>query len=541
LDSFDDNETNNMEKSVNVNQDRKVHLVGGGIASLASAAYFIRDGHISADQIYIYEELSIAGGSLDGSGSARNGYVMRGGRMLNFSYVCTYDLFSFIPSYTNTQITVLDEIKSFNEKVKTHAQARVVADGKIVDVSSMGFSAKDRLDLIEMMAVSEDHLGIKRIDEWFEPDFFKTNFWFMWDTMFAFQPWHSAVEFKRYLHRFIHEFIRINTLAGVDRTPYNQFDSLALPLIQWLKRQGVNFRMGVRVTDLDFNSSGDQQVVSRIHYIENGKHQDVALEENDLALVTIGSMTADSRLGSMSAAPKLETSKADGSWALWESIAKKSKEFGRPFVFDNRVDESKWESFTVTCQGHLFFKLMEEFSGNPAGTGGLVTFKDSNWLMSIVLAYQPHFIGQPEDVTVFWGYGLFPDQPGNFVKKKMSECTGAEIMTELVSHLKFDLVLDEIIKSSNCIPCMLPYITSQFLTRSKGDRPQVVPAVSKNLAFIGQFAEVPDDTVFTVEYSVRTAQMAVYELLQLDKKPTPMYRGDHDLAVLFDAAETMFG
>jgi oleate hydratase len=529
-----------MKNSVPTIPHRHIHLVGAGIASLASAAYFIRDGHIPGDQITIYEELPVAGGSLDSAGSAEKGYVMRGGRMLNFSYLCTYDLFSFIPSQIDPAITVLDEIKAFNEKVKTHSLARVVEDGKILDVSSMGFSGRDRLDLIEMMAVSESHLGIKRVNEWFAPEFFETNFWFMWDTMFAFQPWHSAVEFKRYLHRFIHEFERINTLAGVDRTPYNQFDSLAMPLIKWLKAQGVHFEMDTRVTNIDFKTIGEQQLAARLHMLKNDQPQELNLNTDDLVLVTIGSMTADSSLGTMHKAPELIRDKRDGSWLLWESIAKHSPEFGRPFVFDNRVDESKWESFTVTCQGHLFFELMEEFSGNSAGTGGLVTFKDSNWLMSIVLAYQPHFIGQPDDVTVFWGYGLFPDREGNFIKKKMADCTGEEILTELIHQLRFDPVLDQILETANCIPCMLPYITSQFLTRAEGDRPQVVPQASKNMAFIGQFAEVPDDVVFTVEYSVRTAQIAVYELLHLDKKPVPIYRGDHHADVLFEAAKTIF-
>jgi oleate hydratase len=521
------------------NQHRKVYLVGGGIASLASAAYFIRDGHINPANITIYEQLNIAGGSLDGSGSPENGYIMRGGRMLNFSYLCTYDLFSFIPSLTDPKVMVLDEIKAFNQKIKTNSQARVVEKGQILDVSTMGFSLKDRLDLIDMMTVSEDHLGTKRINEWFQPDFFKTNFWFMWDTMFAFQPWHSAVEFKRYLHRFIHEFKRINTLAGVDRTPYNQFDSLAKPLIEWLKQQDVRFEMGVQVTDLSFSLTGEQKTVEQIHVLKDGETKSIKIGVNDMVLVTIGSMTADSSLGSMHSAPQLITDKREGSWKLWEAISKSSDQFGNPSVFDNRVDESKWESFTVTCQGTEFFDLMEEFSGNKAGTGGLVTFKDSNWLMSIVLAFQPHFIGQPDNVTVFWGYGLFPDKAGNFVKKKMADCTGAEILTELFSHLRFNDVMENLLKTSNCIPCMLPYITSQFLTRAPGDRPKVVPEISENLAFIGQFAEVPDDVVFTVEYSVRTAQTAVYGLLALDKEPIPIYKGDHHIDVLFGAIKTM--
>lgn len=531
---------NSKEVQPNINQHRKIYLVGSGIASLASAAYFIKDGHIPAEHIHILEELPIAGGSMDSAGTPENGYIMRGGRMLNFSYLCTYDLLSFIPSLDNPDMTVYEEIKAFNEKIKTNAQARVVEAGKITDVSSMGFSNTDRLNLIEIMAVSEDHLETKRIDEWFEPAFFKTNFWYMWDTMFAFQPWHSAVEFKRYIHRFIHEFKRINTLAGVDRTPYNQFDAIIRPLLKWLKQQGVNFEMGIKVTDIGFTKLDEKMVVEQINCTQHGKTNDIKISTEDLVLVTIGSMTADSSFGTMHSAPELITEKKDGAWVLWENIAKYSPEFGRPFVFDGRVNESKWESFTVTCQGNAFFDLMEKFSGNTAGTGGLVTFKDSNWLMSIVLAHQPHFIGQPKDVTVFWGYGLFVDEVGNFVKKKMADCSGEEIMTELLAHLRFENDQNQLLKTTNCIPCMLPYITSQFLTRAKGDRPLVVPDISTNLAFIGQFAEVPDDVVFTVEYSVRTAQTAVYDLLKLDKKPLPMYRGDHHIDVLLDALKAMF-
>jgi len=528
-----------METSDTTTPYRNIYLVGGGIASLASAAYFIRDGKIRGDQITIFEEQPIMGGSLDGSGCPEDGYVLRGGRMLNFSYVCTYDLLSFIPSLTDPAVTVHDEIVAFNKNIKTHANARVVSNGHIVDVTSMDFSYKDRLDLIELMAISEEKLGAKQIDQWFDPRFFETNFWYMWDTMFAFQPWHSAVEFKRYLHRFIHEFERINTLAGVDRTPFNQYDSIVKPLIKWLQAQGVKFETGAEVTNLDFRRLDDKERVERIHYKQNSIKKEIELSMHDLILVTVGSMTADSSLGSMQTAPDVILNKAGGSWKLWHNIAERNAQFGNPAVFDSHVDQSKWESFTVTCKGSEFFDLMEKFTGNVAGTGGLVTFKDSNWLMSVVLPHQPHFIGQPNDVTVFWGYGLFPNKEGNFVRKRMADCTGAEIMTELLSHLHFNDVTDQILETSNCIPCMLPYITSQFLVREKGDRPLVVPEVSHNIAFIGQFAEVPEDVVFTVEYSVRTAQTAVYTLLGLDKQPTPLYKGEQHLRVLFDAAKTL--
>jgi myosin-crossreactive antigen len=73
-----------------------------------------------------------------------------------------------------------------------------------------------------------------------------------------------------------------------------------------------------------------------------------------------------------------------------------------------------------------------------------------------------------------------------------------------------------------CIPCRMPYITSMFMPRSKSDRPLPVPKNSKHLAFISQFVEIPDDVVLTVEYSVRAAQMAVYELLKIELAIPPV-------------------
>ncbi|MEI6423396.1 MAG: oleate hydratase, partial [Lentisphaerota bacterium] len=262
------------------------------------------------------------------------------------------------------------------------------------------------------------------------------------------------------------------------------------------------------------------------------------LNPGDLVFVTIGSMTADSSLGSMTQAPRSETGKTGGAWTLWESIAKDDPELGRPYVFDGHRDESSWESFTVTLRDPSFFRKMREFTGNDPGTGGLVTFRDSNWLMSVVLPHQPHFPNQPEDIQIFWGYALFPGKTGNYVNKKMSECTGEEILTELCRHLGFEDELPLLRKTATVIPCIMPYITSQFLPRKAGDRPAVVPKGTANLALMGQFCEMPDDTVFTVEYSIRSAQTGVYSLLNLDKKVPPVYRGKYHIGVLWNALIT---
>jgi oleate hydratase len=246
-------------------------------------------------------------------------------------------------------------------------------------------------------------------------------------------------------------------------------------------------------------------------------------------------MTEASSLGSMDSPPALLGKPDGGSWALWEKIAEDHPQFGHPKNFADHIEQSKWLSFTITLHDPTFFQLIHDLTGNVPGEGGLITFPESSWLASIVLPHQPHFIGQPEDVQVLWGYGLFVDVPGNFVKKPMSACTGREIMTEILGHLHLDAQAAQILDDAICIPCMMPFITSQFLPRSKGDRPQVIPEGSKNLAFVGQYCELPDDVVFTVEYSVRSAQTAVYSLLGLEKEPPPVYKGHYDPRVLLKA------
>jgi oleate hydratase len=520
--------------------NRTAFLIGGGIASLASAAYLIHDGGFHGEQIHILEQSDAIGGSLDGHGSPETGYVMRGGRMFtDEAYTCTYDLLSFIPSLTDTSLTIRDEMAQFNQENISHSHSRLVAEGKPRDASRMGFSNRDRVDLIGLMAASEDSLGALRIEDYFERPFFKTDFWYLWCTTFAFQPWHSAVELKRYLHRFLQEFPRISTLAGVKRTPFNQYDSIVWPVSTWLREQGVRFVMNTVVTDLSFVNGAGGKRVETIRCSGGGKESEIAVKPEDLVFVTIGSMVAGSSAGSMTAPAACGVAEKCGSWKLWETLAARDQGFGRPAAFDSNIDESKWLSFTTTVRGPDFFSMMERFTGDKAGTGGLVTFTDSRWLMSVVLAHQPHFVRQPADVNVFWGYGLFPDEKGNYVDKKMCESSGAEIMTELCGHLRFDSAVAHILETSICIPCMMPYITSQFMPRVKGDRPAVRPVGTTNLAFIGQFCEIPDEVVFTVEYSVRSAQIAVYSLLGIDKEVSPIYNALLHPEVLFESAMAM--
>ena len=137
-------------------------------------------------------------------------------------------------------------------------------------------------------------------------------------------------------------------------------------------------------------------------------------------------------------------------------------------------------------------------------------------------------------------YGLYPEREGNYVKKPMDQCPGAEILEEVLGHLHFDKK-EVIMASSICIPCHLPYVNNIWLPRRSGDRPSVVPAGATNLGLIGQYVEVPQDIAFTIEYSTRTAWEAIHTLLKRGPAPPPVYQAQYEPKALLDALMVALG
>jgi oleate hydratase len=391
-----------------------------------------------------------------------------------------------------------------------------------------------------LIATPEFALGSRRIDEVFGEHFFTTNFWQCWRTTFAFQKWHSAVEMRRYCLRFLHVFEKLNTLSDVRRTVYNQYDSMIVPLQRWLVEQGVDVRFDTRVTDVDFAEGGTAGRRATGLHLETAKGSEhLPLGPLDYTLITIGSITADARYGGDETVPELVRDRVDHGWSLWEEIAAKAPDFGRPMTFHGNVDEHKWESFTLTMHGDTLLKRITEYSGNEPGTGALMTWIDSGWHLSIVVPYQPHFPGMPADTYTLWGYGFEIDNKGDYIPKKMSQSTGREILTEMVRQLGFDDILDEVLATTEVTTAMMPYASALFACRKPGDRPKVVPDGSRNFGFLGQFTELPEDIVFTVEYSIHGAMHAIYTLLGVDHKIPPIYHGIFDPQAALSSTRTL--
>ncbi|RDY28623.1 oleate hydratase [Lachnotalea glycerini] len=525
-------------------ENKKAYLLGGGIGSLASAAFLIRDAHMSGKNIHIMEQLEVIGGSMDGAGMAESGYTARGGREIEEHFECFMDLYSFIPSLKDKNRSVLDEFVELNKQEPIESHCRLVEkQGQRADFSSLGLSTMNAMQLARLHMLTEEALGAATIGEYFDESFFETNFWYFWATMFAFEKWHSVVEVKRYMERFMHLIGGMNRLEGILHTEYNQYDSLILPLISWLKEQEVCFEPGCKITDIDFDFTNHEKVATAIHFIKEGKEKIISVTKEDIVLFTNGSMTENTTRGDFNHPAVINRSNDKGCFSVWEKLAKKSPDFGHPEKFCSNIDQSKWMSFTVTLkEDDIVFPYLLKLTNDKPGMGGLVTIKDSSWLMSWVVPKHPHFINQPDHVKVLWAYALNMDVAGDYIKKTFSECTGKEMFEELLYHMGLKDQIPEILKHTvNVIPSMMPYITSQFMPRVAGDRPNVIPTGSKNFGFLGQYAEVPNDCVFTVEYSVRSAMMAVYELTGIDKVVDPVYPSQYDIRVLVNAAKTCLG
>jgi oleate hydratase len=518
----------------------QIYIVGGGIAGLSAAVFAIRDGGIAGENIHILEELEVLGGALDARWDGNKRYSMRGARLINEkAYQCYFDMLSAIPCLAEQDEmekgkylhrpgrSVKDEIFEFNKTHKLNTVTRLVGkEGARIDHTKLGLTHLDRIGLIALIAVPEKAIEGKRMDEYFRSSFFRTNFWYLFASMFGFEPWHSLIECKRYMQRFFHEAPNITTLKQGWNTPYNNYESIVMPIERWLLNQGVDIQTGVKVTDVDFRSSRTRKSVQKVHCVKDGDKDEIVVNDRDCVFITIGSKVADSRTGGTNESPGLITDKRDGGWSLWERMAQKVSDMGNPDAFSSDVDRTKWAVFTITTKGPSFAERIREYSRvKVQGEQHILSCIDSNWGLGLHIPFQPLFRNQSPDTTVMLGYGLYGNTKGNYISKTMTESTGEELLTELVYHLGFIEDLDNIKEVTVSIPTTLPYATSHFSPRKISDRPQVVPKGSTNLALLGQFVEIPNDCVFLVDYSTRSAQIGVYELLNVKKKVTPVYTG----------------
>lgn len=531
-------------------EGRKAWIIGSGIAGLAAAFYLIRDGGMRGEDITILDALDVAGGSLDGAGNAEEGYIIRGGREMNWNYDNFWDVFQDVPALELPEgYSVLDEYRLVNDADPNWSRARLMHQrGKIRDFATLGLSRSHQWEIIRLLLKRKEDLDDLAIDDYFSPGFLETNFWYLWRSMFAFENWQSLLEMKLYMHRFLDAIDGLTDMSALVFPKYNQYDSLVVPLTRMLKDKRVQYRFCSRAYDLDMVGDDDRRSVTAIRCRVDGLDHTIPVGPDDLVFALTGSMTEGTAYGDMDHAPELQRGNDDpgehSDWALWKNLAAKSAIFGRPEKFYGNVAGSMWESATLTCRPSPLVDRLKELSVNDpysgkTVTGGIITFTDSNWVMSFTCNRQPHFPTQPDDVLVLWVYALLMDKEGNCVKKPMPTCTGREILTELCYHLGIEEQIDAVAANTKVRLALMPYITAMFMPRAAGDRPRVVPPGCTNLALLGQFVETSNDIIFTMETSVRTARIGVYTLLGLPKQVADISPTQYDIRNILKGARAL--
>lgn len=524
---------------------KSAYIIGTGLAALSAACYLVRDGQMKGERIHIFEKDPIPGGACDGFEYPGVGYVMRGGREMDNHFEVMWDLFRSIPSIETEGVSVLDEYYWLNKEDPNYSLCRATVNRGQDAHTDKKFAVSDKaqMEIMRLFFTPDEELYDKRIDEYFDDEVFDSNFWLYWRTMFAFENWHSALEMKRYIKRYIHHIGGLPDFTALRFTKYNQYESMILPMVKYLENAGVVFHYNTKVVNVEFDVTSNRKQATRIELEAEGETRFVDLTEDDLVFITNGGCVENSAMGSQNTpAPYNPEIKPGGGWDMWRRIAAQSPDFGNPDKFCYDSELCNWMSATVETLDQRIIPYItnickrDPFTGKVA-TGGIVSVKDSSWLLSWTINRQPQFRSQPKDHCLVWVYALFNDKPGDYVKKPMRDCTGKEICMEWLYHIGVpENEIEELAENSaNTVPVMMPYIDAFFMPRNDTDRPKVVPDGAVNFAFIGQFAETARDTIFTTEYSMRTGMEAVYTLLNVDRGVPEVWGSTYDVRDLLNA------
>lgn len=532
-------------------EKKSAYIIGTGLAGLTAAFYLVRDGQMPGNHIHLLEKLELAGGSCDGYKDVHKGFYMRGGREMDNHFEIMWDVFRDVPSIETPNVSVLDEYYWLNKHDPNYSLCRATVNkGEDAHTDKLFKLDKDSaMALSQLFITPEADLEDKKISDVLPESFWETNFWLYWQTMFAFQKWSSALEMKRYLCRYVHHIDGLPDFSALRFTKYNQYESMILPLIEYLKKHDVDVQFGMDVKNVVIEEVDGKKTAKQLIYIKDNEEHSIPLTADDLVFITNGCCTDTSSYGDQTHAPDLShiVNGQGESWDLWKNIAKQANhdEYGHPDVFCSNTEATNWMSATVeTSNEDIIQHIMNICKRDPrAGkvtTGGIVTVKDSvnNWFLSWTINRQPQFRSQNKDTVLVWLYALHTDTEGNYIKKAMRDCTGEEICQEWLYHIGMDesKIKDYSENACNTTTCFMPYINAFFQPRKNVDRPKVVPEGAVNFAFIGQFAETPRDTIFTTEYSMRTGMESVYTLLNVDRGVPEVWGSQYDIRELLRAA-----
>ena len=480
--------------------NKNAYITGGGLSALASALYLIRDCGFKPSNVHIFTNSAYT------HGNSETGYICRRGKVIScMNSMNFFELMSDVNSLDIPDLTVADEILNIYHANPVMRNITFIDDEKnVIDISKIKLEKAHRKAVLSLMQTKKEKLQSVPLHDVLPQNFFETHFWKLLCAAYGLGLETNAFEFVNCISHMD------DMLSGTLPYGFDHQEEIIEPLKAHLIKCGVDLRENAYVTDIDF----EECKADAIHFTDKNIRKTVYLNDGDICIFPTDEMAKCESFGSFSeSAPKLFTTP----YRLWEKLSEKHPAFKDPSLFFDEFDGDMSEEFTITLSNSLLPELIDNVTCGALGTDGVIVLDNSNWKMTICAVPQTHFKNQNEDTVILWGTASRFDRDGESCNKPMTDCSGAEILYELVSCLNLSEAWDDIRGTViNVIPCHRKYDKSYLSPVSS--KLEIIPTGIDNFAISGDFVDSDNSTVFAEEYAVTTARTAAYRLMNSRRK-----------------------
>lgn len=518
----------------NLKYAKNIYISGGSIASYAAAAYLIKDGGYNGSSIHIYGSPS---SSVLSEEYGSVGPYFR--ELMDNINAYTADELNVASILDNSVFTSAPDVKFINMDGTVHTLDLTLSremQKKLIKAMKTYYSAPAELNGISISQYFKDM-----------PDFFESDLFVFTETTFGLRPEHKLTEL----------LLRLEQLAsyapepGLYDTLYHDFSTVSC-LEEYLEENGVEILHAAEITGVE----GGENKLSALHIMNDGTRMTIYLNKEDFVILTTGNISDNYSEGGFSEiAPIIET--APFSSALWADASAKDDSFGLPETMLEDVPE--YMEFSIVDNGSYLLKKICNVAGCTPDIGLSLIFGESNWKMKLTSeAYSFNGDASEDDIVltvdgavnaasdiddtdltqedidaalniaeetainyehqpVIMVKGVYTGSEGNFIDKTMRECTGVELLYELCCHLGLNSYWDEILENIKVVMVSCyPLKNAPLCNKEAYAAPELMPY--DNCVSIGQYVAT-DVPSCTIEQEIRSAQMAVYKLIEKkDKK-----------------------
>ena len=495
----------------NLTRAKNIYISGNTLASYAAAAYLVSEGGYPGKSIHIYG-VPAASAVTEEYGSI--GSVSRA-------------LMEAIDARSDDDFDVETVLE--NASFSAAPKVRVMS----ADGSARDLCIKPDKAMLKAMArafrklVSSDDASQVSVAQCLEgaEGFFDSDLYAFLEMTFGIREDSRATEL---LSRVI-ALTSSASKAGLYDTLYYDFSTFSA-IENYLEENGVDILRGAQITGID----ASENKVSAIHAMNEGTRMTIYLNREDYVILDTGSIGDGASEGSYNSAAEMLDS-VPASMSLWQDAAAKDDSFGLPEML--LEDNAEYVEFSIVDDdGYLLKKLCDKALVVP-DNGVSILIPESNWKMK--LTSEPYSLvpdaamnealettadeGEedvPEQAVsaitnapqpVITVKGVFTGSEGNYVEKTMRECTGIELLYELICHMGLADEWDEIAKKIKTVMVnVLPFKNAPLRTAPTYALPELLPC--DNCAMTGDFVRT-NAPAATIEQQIQSGRNAAYAVL----------------------------